>query len=50
LTLSLDKLDKNQYDLEITKIEPQTKEFANIAKNAKNIIQKSVQEVIVQAL
>jgi predicted nucleotidyltransferase component of viral defense system len=50
LTLSLDKLDKNQYDLEITKIEPQTKEFANIAKNAKNIIQKSVQEVIAKAL
>ncbi|WP_228283382.1 nucleotidyl transferase AbiEii/AbiGii toxin family protein [Arcobacter sp. FWKO B] len=48
LTLSLDKLDKSNYDLEISKIEPQTKEFTIIAKNAKEIMQKSVREIIIQ--
>lgn len=45
LNSSLDRLDEKKYILELEKIEPQTKEFENIALNAKNIIQKSIKSL-----
>ncbi|PRM94737.1 hypothetical protein [Aliarcobacter cryaerophilus] len=45
LNSSLDRLDEKKYILELEKIEPQTKEFENIALNSKNIIQKNIQSL-----
>ena len=45
LNSSLDRLDEKKYILELEKIEPQTKEFENIALNAKYIIQKSIKSL-----
>ena len=45
LNSSLDRLDEKKYILELEKIEPQTKDFENIALNAKNIIQKSIKSL-----
>ncbi|PRM89598.1 hypothetical protein CJ671_06705 [Aliarcobacter cryaerophilus] len=45
LNSSLDRLDEKKYILELEKIEPQTKEFENIALNAKNIIQKNIKSL-----
>lgn len=45
LNLSLNLLDLKQYNLEIEKIEPQTKEYKRIAKNAKTIIQDNIDKI-----
>ncbi|MCT7433137.1 hypothetical protein N5T66_07540 [Aliarcobacter cryaerophilus] len=45
LNSSLDRLDEKKYILELEKIEPKTKDFENIALNAKNIIQKSIKSL-----
>lgn len=46
LNRSLESLDINQYNLELDKIEPQTKKFIDIANNAQNIIQENIKIVL----
>jgi len=45
LNMSLNSLDAKQYNLEIKKIEPQTNEYKEIAKNAKDIIQNNINKL-----
>lgn len=46
LDTSLNSLDIKQYNLEIKKIEPQTRIYKTIAKNAKNIIKENINRII----
>ena len=45
LNTSLSSLDLNKYGLEIERIEPQTKEYETIAKNARYIIQENIKKI-----
>ena len=45
LNASLNLLDTKQYNLEIEKIEPQTKDYRTIATNSKTIIQNNINKI-----